>query len=126
MQELHRVLVDGSVEHVPFSRTAWEEGLANPLVRSQWTHQPGNCADPAFDAILAARREQLVQSSQDRPAPPEPLDWPPQGLPLQPWMLSQMTTLGTDDARTVLSGPRKQEEVERKPVADKRGQFSLF
>lgn len=125
MQDLHRDLRDGTVEHAEFTRSSWEDGLANPLVRSQWTHPPGECRDEFFDSILAEWREQLVQNPPDCPAPPERLDWPP-STALQPWMLQQMTTLGPDDAREALAGPRKQEEVERKPVADKRGQFSLF
>jgi hypothetical protein len=115
---------DGTIEHLPFDRAAWEEGLANPLVRSQWTHGPGNCSDQFFEA-LKAKRIELAQSLRDCPLPPVPVRWPPESE-LQPWMLQQMTTLGADDARAALAGPRKQEPVEKRPVADRHGQFSLF
>jgi hypothetical protein len=125
VQDLHWELRDGRIEHREFTRSSWEEGLANHLVRSQWTHSPGNCSDPFVEGLRVARQSELVQSLPESPAPPEQFEWPP-ATALQSWMLQQMTTLGADDARAVLSGPRKQGEVERRPVADKRGQFSLF
>ena len=147
--ELHTILADGSVQHAPFSQSAWEQAGRDSQVLRKWGHCQGECEDPVAAHWATLRKggwpctpsqhawadiadptweggRELVQNIQV-PPPTGSVIWPPTEVELTPWALTQLTTLCYADARSALRGwredttPRKQT-----PVTDKRGQFSLF
>lgn len=124
---LHKEKSDGTFEHVEFTRESWESGLRDPLKVRMWTHGEV-CEDVVAKELerIRARSPKLTIVPEPVPAPEVvPTEWPPQ-QELTAWMLSHMTTLGIDDARDILRGPRKIFRNEPKPITDRKGQFMLF
>ena len=126
MQVIHRVLLDGKVEHFPFSRYAWAthvmgaEGCA-------WTHPHDDCHDPALRA-LAQQEVEVVEVPKIVPSP-EPVIWPPES-DLTAMALSKMCTLCLEDCATVLLpgfwADRPHKSPPKRPEIDDDGQFLLF
>jgi hypothetical protein len=146
---LHEELLDGSIIHLDFTRSAWELSLHDPNVTRRWGHRPNECYDIVARHWAQLRKNgwrctpaqhawadkddpgwvgsrELVQTPKVGPPTEEPIVWPPQ-VELKPWMLCLLTTLCLDDARSILAPPRKEIPTEnRRPVANKKGQYSLF
>jgi hypothetical protein len=144
---------DGSIEHSEFTKESWEDALRDPAVVRRMGHKPGECYDQLakhwFDQRSKGYRlspiqhhwadkwdsswvgdRGLEQSPKIVPPPAgpptEPIIWPPHGE-LTPQMLCELTTMCLTDARIVLGPPIKDGPPKPKePVADKRGQYSLF
>lgn len=123
MLVLHKVRIDGTVEHAPFSKEAWEAAMVDPKVKWRWAHRPEDCFD-----ITQQFGEQKIEHVQKSETPPsgEAAPWPPEGPPLYPELLRDMSTLGIDDARAVLAAPRKEFPKKVLPPMDKGGQWRLF
>ena len=146
---LHKIVGDGSVEHEPFTRNGWESAIRDATLLGAWGHAPDDCHDPVARHWARLRREgwectekqhkladkddpgwvgnrQLVKKPFVEPSPEEPVVWPPE-VELKPWMLVLMTTMCLDDAKDALTPPRKElPKQEKRPLANSRGQFSLF
>ncbi len=43
LQVLHKVLADGSIQHVEFTTRSWDDAIKDPLVIRQHTHKPNEC-----------------------------------------------------------------------------------
>lgn len=147
---IHMVMDDGEVAHLPFTRSTWESGLSAQAIVTQWSHGENDCHDPAGrlwaelrkagrictprqhevadreDPTWAGfRKIELVQEPKS-PPPREPVSWPPEHE-LGVWCLCEITTLCTDDARDILSAPKKVVAPSERPKPiDSRGQWSLF
>ena len=92
-------------------------------------HELADREDPTW---VGSRGIELVEQAKVAPPPPEryichdPIVWPPETL-LTPQLFSQMSGLCVDDCKSILSAPRKElPPTERKPMADKKGQYTLF
>lgn len=129
---LHLQLLDGTSEHVPFTRDAWESALRDTRLSARWSHDPEDCHNPA--ERLWANRRPAVQGDPAAGGEheaillvEEPIVYPPSKGDLTMAMLRQLTTLGECDAAMALSHWRYVEETgDKGPLLDHGGQFKLF
>ena len=147
---LHKVLKSGEIQHQEFSKESWEDAMRDPSLASFWGHPPSECYSIvarhfaqlrrqgfACDARQHALADQddpswsgnreiiLVQTTQDCPPPPEPVEWPPSS-DLTAKMLSDMSGVGIDDCKLMLQAPRKVlPEIGHRPPVEGSGQFQF-
>ena len=130
---LHKVLNDGVVAHEDFSKESWERAMRDPALANYWGHRPNDCHDPVArrrerlreEGYFDVRDDALVETPEKSPPAP-PVDWPPD-VPLVPRSLSEMSGLCVDDCKDILSAPKRElPPTAPRPIADKRGQYSLF
>jgi hypothetical protein len=153
---IHKQYLDGTIEHEPFSRLAWEEAqVLRKHYAKLWAHAPTDCVDPAVEILgrSDANRQKFADTATSTSdasctssgAVTVPTSWDSSLGPFRRWdgpvefpppycgtaitelhFLSQMSGLCVDDARATMLPKIESKLSELPPPIDRRGQFLLF
>jgi hypothetical protein len=131
---LHKVLFDGTHDHVELTRESWSESMRDPSVARAWGHAPDDCHSPLERLRIerGAREFTLVQQTEVPPPggprpEPGPVAWPPEQTPLTAKHLSEMCGLSPQECVELLRPMWKElPRQEPKMWVDEKGQGFLF
>ena len=137
---IHKEYLDGTVEHEPFSRAAWEEGstACRKYYAKFCAHAPDDCIATIRDLARIKALSSIVQDTSSVPRrdlPPAPatngpIIFPPESCSnahMELMFLCERSGLCIDDVHAILWPKLPDLDLDKlPPMSDKRGQFLLF